>query len=65
MSDQGNAEIQEIGRWANNMVENSHLPFRRRERAVLRCRHIKSPQKFALVQANIHNDFNLERHLID
>jgi putative transposase len=27
----GNAEKQEIGRWANNRVENSHLPFRRRE----------------------------------
>jgi IS1 family transposase len=28
----GNSEKQEIGRWANNRVENSHLPFRRRER---------------------------------
>ena len=28
----GAAEKQEVGRWANNRVENSHLPFRRRER---------------------------------
>ena len=30
-----NGEKQEIGRWANSRVENSHLPFRRRERAML------------------------------
>ena len=38
MNELGNAEKQEIGRWANNRVENSHLPFRRRERAMLRFR---------------------------
>jgi putative transposase len=27
MNELGNAEKQEIGRWANNRVENSHLPF--------------------------------------
>ena len=36
MNDLGNGEKQEIGRWANNRVENSHLPFRRRERVMLR-----------------------------
>ncbi|MDC1522239.1 IS6 family transposase, partial [Planktomarina temperata] len=29
----GNADRQEAGRWVNNRAENSHLPFRRRERA--------------------------------
>ena len=29
MTELGNAAKQEIGRWANNRVENSHLPFRR------------------------------------
>ena len=61
----GNAQKHEIGRWANNRVENSHLPFRRRERAMLRFRQMKSLQKFASVHANVHNHFNLERHLID
>jgi putative transposase len=61
----GCEEKQEIGRWVNNRVENSHLPFRRRERAMLRFRQIKSLQKFASVHANIHNHFNLERHLVD
>jgi putative transposase len=29
---------QEVGRWTNNRVENSHLAFRRRKRAILRLR---------------------------
>jgi putative transposase len=65
MDELGNAAKQEIGRWANNRVENSHLPFRRRERVMLRFRQMKSLQKFASVHANVHNHFNLERHLIE
>jgi len=61
----GNREKQEIGRWANNRVENSHLAFRRRERAMLRFRRMKALQKFAAVHANVHNHFALERHLVD
>jgi putative transposase len=65
MSVLGNAEKQEVGRWANNRCENSHLSFRGRERAMLRFRRMKSLQKFASVHANVHNHFNLERHLVD
>jgi putative transposase len=65
MDELGNRDKQEIGRWANNRVENSHLPFRRRERAMLRFRQMKSLQKFASVHANIHNHFNIDRHLVD
>ena len=60
-----NADKQEVGRWANNRVENSHLPFRRRERAMARFRQMKTLQKFASVHANVHNHFSLERHLVD
>ncbi len=60
----GNAEKQEIGRWANNRCENSHQPFRRRERAMLRFRRMKTLQKFAAVHASFHNHFNQERHLV-
>jgi putative transposase len=56
---------QEIGRWANNRAENSHLPFRRREHVMLRFRQMKTLQKFASVHADVHNHFSLERHLID
>ena len=65
MTDLGNSEKREVGRWANNRVENSHLPFRRRERAMLRFRQMKSLQKFASVHANVHNHGNQERHLVD
>jgi putative transposase len=65
MNGLGNRDKQEVGRWANNRVENSHLPFRRGERAMLRFRQIKVLQKFASVHANLHNHFSLERHLID
>ena len=60
MNEIGNADHQEVGRWANNGAENSHLPFRRRERAMLRFRRMKTLQKFA----SVHNHFSQERHLI-
>ena len=65
MNELGNGGKQEVGRWANNRVENSHLSFRRRERTMLRFRRMKSLQKFAAVHANVHNHFNLERHLVN
>jgi len=59
----GNASRQETGRWQNNRAENSHLPFRRRERAMLRFQQMRSLQKFVAVHSSIHNHFNQERHL--
>ena len=59
----GNAERQETGRWLNNRAENSHQPFRRRERAMAKFRTAKSLQKFASIHASVHNHFNQERHL--
>jgi putative transposase len=64
LNDLGNADRQEVGRWANNRAENSHLPFRRRERAMLRFRRMKTLQKFSSVHAAFHNHFNQDRHLI-
>jgi putative transposase len=65
MRELGNLDRREMGRWLNNRAENSHLPFRRRERAMLRFRQTKSLQKFASVHANLHNHFHSERHLVD
>ncbi len=59
----GNADRHETGRWLNNRAENSHLPFRRRERAMLRFRCMRSLQKFVAVHSSIYNYFNQERHL--
>jgi putative transposase len=59
----GNVGKQETGRWLNNRAENSHQPFRRRERAMLRFRRMGTLQKFVAVDASVHNHFNKERHL--
>ena len=63
MKEIGNADRQRTGRWLNNRAENSHLPFRRRERAMTRFRRMRSLQKFAAIHASIHNLFNTERSL--
>ena len=65
MRELGNLERREMGRWLNNRAENADLPFRRRERAMLRFRKMKTLQKFASVHASLHNHFNSERHLVD
>ena len=65
MRDMGNHDRREMGRWLSNRAENSHLPFRRRARAMLRSRRMKSLRKFASVHASLHNHFNSERHLVD
>jgi len=59
----GNARRRMTGRRLNNRAENSHLSFRRRERAMLRFRRLHSLQKFVSVHASVHNHFNHERHL--
>lgn len=53
----------QVGRGMNNRVENSHLPFRSRERAMLRFRRMRSLQKFAALHGSVHNHFNQDRHL--
>ncbi|SDJ38525.1 putative transposase [Lutimaribacter saemankumensis] len=40
LRDMGCEDRQACGRWLNNRVENSHLPFRRRERAMQRFRRM-------------------------
>lgn len=63
MREIGNADRQITGRHENNRAENSHLPFRRRERAMARFRQMRSLQKFAAAHASVHNHFNHDRSL--
>ena len=63
LEDFGRGDDREMGRWLNNRAENSHLPFRRRERAMLRFRRMRTLQKFASVHASVHNHYPTERHL--
>jgi putative transposase len=64
MKEVGNADCQEVGHGFNNRAENSHQPFRRRERAMQRFRSMKTLQKFSSVHAQVHNHFNQERPLV-
>ena len=59
----GCADRQVTQRWANNRAENSHLPFRRRERVMLRFRRMDSLQKFASIHASFYNLINSQRSL--
>lgn len=59
----GNEGRHECGRHMNNRAENSHLPFRRRERVMSRFRRMRSLQKFASIHSSVHNHFNFERHI--
>ena len=63
-SDMGLSARHERGLRKNNRAENSHQPFRRRERAMQRFRNLKTLQKFSSVHAQVHNQFNQERHLV-
>jgi putative transposase len=65
MKEIGSADRHAFGRSLNNRAENSHQPFRRRERAMQRFRSIKTLQKFVSIHAEAHNHFNHERHLLN
>ena len=59
----GNSVSHQTGRWMNNRCESSHLPFRRREQAMLKFRRMGSLQKFASIHSSVYNHFNHQRHL--
>ena len=63
LRDLGAKNLQSTGRWLNDRVENSHLPLRRRERAMHRFRRMRSLQKFAAVHSSVYNHFNHESSL--
>ena len=64
MNEIGAADRHEVGGRLNYRAENSHQRFRRRERAMQRFRSMKTLQKFSSVHAQVHNQFNQERHLV-
>ena len=48
----GNLRAKPTSHWLNNRAENSHQPFRRRERAMFRLRRMNMLQKFSSVPAS-------------
>ena len=60
LKEMGVLRLQDTTQYLNNRCENSHLPFRRRERAMLKFRSPTTLQKFI----SIHSQFyNHQRHL--
>lgn len=59
----GNAGRPEPGRWLNNRAENSHLQFRRKERAMGKFRSFEALPKFVSAQSSVHNHLSHECHL--
>ena len=59
----GVADRQLCGGRPNNRCENSHLLFRRRERAMQRFKTVAALQKFVSYHSQIYNHFNQQRHL--
>ena len=55
--------LQNSTQYHNNRCENSHLPFRRREREMQKFRNPATLQKFTAIHSSIYNHFNSERHL--
>ncbi len=54
----------EQGLRKNNRAENSHQAVRRRERKMQRFKSARSAQRFLSIHAAVHNNFDLQRHLI-
>ena len=63
LRDLGIPQCHETGQYKNNQSENSHLHFRRRERAMGRFRSMGSLQKFTAIHAAMFNHFHHQRHL--
>lgn len=60
----GLSAVHDRGRRANNRVENSHQPVRRRERKQQRFKSPGSVQRFLSIQSATCNTFYHQRHLL-
>jgi putative transposase len=57
------SDLQETGAYLNNACENSHLPFRRKERSMQKFKRGVTLQVFTSIHSQIYNHFNHQRHL--
>ena len=59
----GGLNLQDTECYLNNSCENSHLPFRRKERSMQKFRNRVTLQIFTSIHSQIYNHFNHQRHL--
>jgi putative transposase len=57
------SNLQETEVYLNNACENSHLPFRRKERSMQKFKSGVTLQIFTSIHSQIYNHFNHQRHL--
>ncbi|MFT6753799.1 MAG: putative transposase [Candidatus Azotimanducaceae bacterium] len=57
------SSLQKTGVYLNNSCENSHLPFRRKERSMQKFKSGVTLQMFTSTHSQIYNHFNHQRHL--
>ena len=55
--------LQQTEKYLNNACENSHLPFRKKERSMQKFRSRATLQLFTSAHSQIYNHFNHQRHL--
>ena len=59
----GGLNLQDTECYLNNSCENSHLPFRRKERSMQKFKSRVALQIFTSIHSQIYNHFNHQRHL--
>lgn len=57
------SNLQETEFYLNNCCENSHLPFRRKERSMQKFKSAITLQILTSIHSQIYNHFNHQRHL--
>lgn len=59
----GGVNLQNTDCYLNNSCENSHLPFKRKERSMQKFKDRVTLQIFTSVHSQVYNHFNHQRHL--
>ena len=59
----GALNLQDTECYLNNSCENSHLPFRRKERSMQKFKSRVTLQIFTSLHSQVYNHFNHQRHL--
>ena len=59
----GCSDLQRTDQYLNNICESPHLPFRRKERSMQKCKNRVKLQFLTSIHFQVYNHFNHQRHL--